>query len=81
MSDLGLYYFTADRRNDAMRGEISPVGELPLSTSTLRGKEGGCTKADIVLELSKGGCVNLRTRREGGLKNQKILRTCLMEAL
>ena len=24
-SDLGLYYFTADRRNDAMRGEISPA--------------------------------------------------------
>ena len=53
---------------------------LPLSTSTLRGGGGVCPKADIVLELSKGGCVNLWTRGEGGPKKPKILRTYLMEA-
>ena len=37
----------------------------PLSTSTQRGR-GAYPKADIVLELSKGGCVKLRTRGEGG---------------
>ena len=30
-----------------------------------RGGEGVCPKADIVLEISKGGCVILRTRGEG----------------
>ena len=34
-------------------------------TSTLRGEGGVSPKADIVLELSKGGCVNLRTRGRG----------------
>ena len=43
------------------------------------GAEGGvCPKADVVVRLSKGGCVNVRTR--GGLKNPKILQTSLMEA-
>ena len=31
------------------------VRGLPLSTSTLRGGGGVCPKADIVVELSKGG--------------------------
>ena len=35
---------------------------LPISTSAPRGV---CPKADIVLEISKGGCVILRTRGEG----------------
>ena len=35
--------------------------------SALRGKEGRgvCPNTDIVLELSKGGSVNLQTRGEG----------------
>ena len=37
-------------------------------------EEGGGvpSKADIVRNLSKGGCVNLRTRGEGGQKIRKI---------
>ena len=46
---------------------------LPFMTSALRG-EGVPSKADIVGNLSKGGCVNLRTGGEGS-KNPKILRT------
>ena len=36
-------------------------------TSAMRG-EGVPSKADIVSNLSKGGCVNLRTRGGGGPK-------------
>ena len=43
-------------------------------------KVGAVIAEHPVLELSKGGCMNLRTRGEGGLKNPKILRTYLMEA-
>ena len=46
--------------------------------SALRG-EGVPAKADRVSDLSKGGCVNLRTRG-GGVKNPKMLRTSYMEA-
>ena len=41
--------------------------------SAQRGEGGVPSKADIVIKLSKGGCVNLRTR--GVSKNPKILRT------
>ena len=35
--------------------------------------EGGVgPNADVVLRLSKRGCVNLRTRGTGGLKSRKI---------
>ena len=44
---------------------------FPFMTSALRG-EGVSPKADIALELSEGGCVNLRTRGEGGPKSQKF---------
>ena len=44
------------------------------------GGGGVSPKADIVLELSKGGCVNLRTRGGGCSKNPKFWRTSLMEA-
>ena len=37
-------------------------------TSALRG-EGVPSKADIISNLSKGGCVNLRTRGEGVKKS------------
>ena len=40
-------------------------------TSALRG-EGGPSKADIVSNLSKGGCVNLGTRGGGGVKKSEI---------
>ena len=49
-------------------------------TSALRGPGRGVpSKADIVRNLSKGGCVNLQTRGRGS-KNPKILRTSYMEA-
>ena len=53
---------------------------LPLSTYALRGRGGVGPNADVVLRLSKRGCVNLRTRGEGGSKKPKNLRTYLMEA-
>ena len=40
-------------------------------TSALRGA-GVPSKADIVSNLSKGGCVNLQTRGEGVKKSKKI---------
>ena len=43
------------------------------------GGRGVPSKADIVSNLRKGGCVNLRTRGRGS-KNPKFLRTYLMEA-
>ena len=42
--------------------------------------EGKGPKADIVLEISKEGCVNLRTRGDGS-KIPKFLQTYLMDAL
>ena len=43
--------------------------------------EGGIgPNADVVLGLSKRGCVNLRTRGDGESKKPKNLRTYLMEA-
>ena len=42
---------------------------LPFITSVLRG-EGVPSKADIVSNLSKGGCMNLRTRGEGVKKSE-----------
>ena len=56
------------------------VRGLPLSTYALRGRGGIGPNADVVLRLSKRGCVNLRTRGEGGSKKPKNLRTYLMEA-
>ena len=47
------------------------LGGLPFMTSTLRG-EGVPSKADIVRNLSKGGCVNLRTRGGGDQKIRKL---------
>ena len=39
-------------------------------TSALRGGGGVPSKADIVSNFSKGGCVNLRTRGEGVKKSE-----------
>ena len=50
---------------------------LPFMTSALRGVP---SKADIVNNLSEGGCVNLQTRRGRGSKKPKILQTSLMGA-
>ena len=47
-------------------------------TSAQRG-EGVPSKADIVIKLSKGGCVNFRTRGEGVKKSENfagIICTC-----
>ena len=49
-------------------------------TSAPKGGGGVSGKADEGRELSKGGCVNLRTRGGRGSKNPNILRTSLMEA-
>ena len=46
-------------------------------TSALRG-EGIPSKADMVSNLSKGGCVNLRTR--GGVNKSENFADVLMEA-
>ena len=62
------------------RGRRHTDGErgLPFRTSALRGVP---SKADVVSNLSKGGCVNLRTRGEReGYKNPKFFRTSQMEA-
>ena len=48
-------------------------------TSVLRGGEGVPSEADIVSNLSKGGCMNLRARGEGST-NPTFLWTSLMEA-
>ena len=66
--------------NKFLPPSVIAVRELPLSTSTPRGGGGVGPKADIRLEISKGGCVNLRTRGGRGSKNPKFLRTYLMEA-
>ena len=45
-------------------------------TNDVRTEGGGIgPKADTVIKLSKGGCVNLRTRGRGVSKNPKNLRT------
>ena len=49
------------RKSDVIRG-------LPLSTYALRGRGGVGPNADVVLRLSKRGCVNLRTRGGRGVK-------------
>ena len=41
---------------------------LPLSTYALRGRGGVGPNVDVVLRPSKRGCVNLRTRGEGGVQ-------------
>ena len=41
---------------------------LPLNTYALRGRGGVGPNADVVLRLSKQGCVNLRTRGGRGVK-------------
>ena len=53
-----------DTIGDCLRG-------LPFMTSALRG-EGVPSKADIVSNLSKGGCVNLWTRGEGVNKSENF---------
>ena len=62
------------------REEWDHVRGLPYMTSALRagGGPGVPSNANIVSNLSKGGCVNLRT---GVIKNLQILRTSYMEAL
>ena len=47
---------------------------LPFMTSALEGG-GGLGKADIVMEMSKGGCVKMQTGGGRGSKNPKIFRT------
>ena len=49
----------------------SIIRGLPFETSALRG-EGVPSKADIVSNLSKGGCVKLRTRGEGVKKSENF---------
>ena len=52
--------------------------------SALRGGGGGggegTLKADMVIRLSRGGCVNLRSRGGGGQKSRKILRTSFIDS-
>ena len=55
--------------------EIEYTRGLPLSTYALRGRGGIGPNADVVLRLSKRGCVNLRTRRRRGSKKPENLRT------
>ena len=55
----------------APQPHLGNIRGLPFMTSALRG-EGVPSKADIVSNLSKGGCVNLRTRGRRGSKNPKI---------
>ena len=76
-----IWFVTKENhRGEANFGEsVASVGVgrrvrgLPYMTSALRG-ERVPSKADIVSNLSKGGCVNLRRRGEGS-KNQKFLWT------
>ena len=49
-----------------------PLREHTHMTSALRGGGGVGPKADRVIQLSKGGCVNLRTRGGGGTKIPKF---------
>ena len=49
-------------------GHNSELRGLPLSTYALRGRGGVGPNADVVLRLSKRGCVNLRTRGGRGVK-------------
>ena len=53
-----------------MMQQISGIRGLSFMTSALRG-EGVPSKADIVSNLSKKGCMNLRTRG-GGVKKSEI---------
>ena len=48
------------------------VRGLPFMTSAPKGGGGVSGKADKGRELSKGGCVNLRTRGDGGQKIRKF---------
>ena len=48
---------------------------LPVGMYALRGRGGVGPNADVVLRLSKRGCVNLRTRGGRGSKKPKNLRT------
>ena len=52
--------------------EASKLRGLPLSTSAPRGEGGVCPKADIVLEITKGGCVILWTRGGRGVQKPEI---------
>ena len=51
-----------------MYWEGASIRGLPLSTYALRGRGGVGPNADVVLRLSKRGCVNLRTRGGRGVK-------------
>ena len=62
----------ADKDTDATN---CASAECLSGRSTLRGER---AKADIILKLSKGGCVNLPTGR--GERHKKILLTYLMIA-
>ena len=65
----------ADVSADEPRRRQSPQGGASIYDVRTTGVEGGSGKADEVRELSKGGCVNLRTRGGRGSKNLEILRT------
>ena len=73
--ELDLVFFMSKKQsfcNKFLPPSVIAVRELPLSTSTPRGGGGVGPKADIRLEISKGGCVNLRTRRGGGPKTRNF---------
>ena len=57
-----------------------PLWGASIKYVRTEGEGGVGPNADVVLKLSKRGCVNLRTRGEGGSKKSKNLRTYLMEA-
>ena len=46
---------------------MHPLGELPFMMWALKG---ATKKADEERELSKGGCVKMRTREGGGKKSE-----------
>ena len=78
---LGKYYRVAHRDGRVSRWEEQETcgrslegGKrgLPFMTSAPRGGGGVSGKADEGRELSKGGCVNLRTGREGVKKSKNF---------
>ena len=52
--------------------EVTEVRRDTYMTSALGGG-GGPPKAEVVRKLSRGGCVNLRTRGEGVQKSQNFV--------
>ena len=58
-------------RADDLKGLCGPPKGASIKYVHTEGGGGVWPKVDIVLKLSKGGCVKLRTRGEGGQKTRK----------